>query len=131
LGLHLGLVGLGLSACGTLGGGSTNLNDPAPDGILLRQAPFFGQNGQTVSGTAAIYTGSSGVYILRLEGLTAPEESGLQVRVTGNGIQVFSSSLRASSGSMNYTMNVSAVATWNSVTLFSTANAKSYGTATF
>jgi hypothetical protein len=126
------LATAGLTACGTgAGGGATSLNEPAPSGFLLAQGPFFGQNGQTVSGTAAIYAGTGGAFILRLEGISAPSENGLLVRVVGNGTQVFSSTLRASSGSMNYTMSATGVFTWNSVNIFSPAQAKIYGSATF
>ena len=131
IGLFLGSLIFQSLSCGTGSSGGTSLNEGAPDGFLLKQAPFFGQNGQTVSGTAAVYASSGGAFVLRLEGLTAPSESGIQVRVVGNGTQVFASTLKASSGSMNYTMNVTGIATWNSVSLYSTSQAKSYGTATF
>src|SRR4051794_23977880 len=60
-----------------LGGGGAP-NDTRPTGTPLVQGTFSGQNGQTVSGTASVFNVSTSNYVLRLEGISAPVESGLQ-----------------------------------------------------
>src|SRR5689334_21696569 len=83
--LNLILVALSLfiSSCGISAGSAVAPNDARPNGAILVQGQFFGQSGQTVTGSALIFTVGAGSLVLRLEGLQTPEEVGLQVRLTG------------------------------------------------
>lgn len=137
IGLAVGLLlSLGiLTRCGQVNvglGPGASPNVPVPSGTPLYQAQFFGQNGKTVTGSAIIY--SSGYsYTLRLSGLTAPVENGLQVQVYATpGGKISTLSLQSSTGSQNYPLSgVSPNIVFNQVNIFSTLNNENYGSALF
>jgi hypothetical protein len=127
---------IGPSCAGGLqiGIGSAALpNDPKPSSSsLILQAQFNGINGKTVNGNALIYY-INGYYLVRLEGMTIPEETGLRVQVfaTPSG-QVANLPLRAFSGNQNYTISgAPSSVTIRSVYIFSTQNNINYGSALF
>ena len=98
-------------------GGTTIPNDPAPTGNIVAQGEFTGLNGNTMNGTAEIYLNTSGRFIIRLVGITVPNESGLQVIGKADGREVYTSQLRFFNGSQNYSTNITSgqVTTWDSV----------------
>lgn len=75
-----------LTGCGgiSIGIGRGILNDSVPNGTVLTQGNFSGQNGQTVTGAAIIYTIGINNYIVRLSGITISFENGLQMWVMAN-----------------------------------------------
>lgn len=130
-------VTAGLNGCSglggvSLGGGTGSSNDPIPSGTLLTQSQFFGQSGQTVSGTATVYV-SSNTYIVRLQGMAIPSEAGLFVQVFTSTTQVGNFPLKNTSGNQNYTLTTSAPLTFKSVNIYSTLSNPPaiYGTAQF
>jgi hypothetical protein len=115
------------TGCGLKYGDGTP-NDPPPTGTILLQGQIFPQ-AATVSGTAVVYAASGGGFIFRLSGLSAPSESGMQVRaVTQTGTTVTISGLRAYSGNQNYYLSYPAV-TWAQLLIWSTATDQAYGLA--
>lgn len=128
--LLLTLIIAGLAGCGPIKLGSISPNDPAPSGTIMAQGSFTSLNGQTVTGTAIVYFEGGSSYIVRLSGISAPSENGLQVVVVANGATQATFSLRASSGSQNYMLSLSAYSiTWNQVNIHSTVNNMDYGEA--
>jgi hypothetical protein len=119
-----------LIGCGELTGGTTVApNDPIPAGTINKQGQFFSQGGQTVTGSAIIYLSGSS-YVLRLEGIQTPEETGLQVRInTTLQSPAFTFSLKGTSGNQNYAFTGPGQATIMSVNIFSTLSNKNYGAA--
>jgi hypothetical protein len=139
--LSTGLL-LILSACGVLSlGTGTPPNDPVPTGVVVYQAPFTALN-KPVTGVVSVYRSGcydSGncIYVVRLQGITTPQESNILVIPTLNGTQALTPSqytLRASSGNQNYTFTgVAASSSWTQVTLHpgaSPAGQNDYATAT-
>jgi hypothetical protein len=126
-----------LSSCGiSIGTGTATLNDPIPKGSLVAQGQLAGVNAKSVSGTAQIYnTSGSSVgfsynYTLRLDSLTAPDESNLVVQLYATpGGKIFSQSLKGASGSQNYQFTAPGSVTFNNVYIYSTTNNIAYGTA--
>lgn len=120
----------GISLGGGTGGSS---NDARPSGNPLSQGQFFGQNSETVSGSALVFasTTTANTYILRLEGLTTPVEGGLQVQVYGNGPTnpAYTTTLKANSGNQNYTFNGIAGIKFSNVYIYSTSKQVNYGSA--
>lgn len=125
------LNSLGLAGCGAVKTGSVAYNDPIPTGNVVGQGSFTSQNGKTVTGTAAIYQSTDGAtYTLHLGGISAPSETGLQLRIQADNQDLSALSLRASSGSQNYSLSVSGASpVFRQVTLYSTLKATEYGTA--
>lgn len=116
IGLTLSLVG-----CGEIGLGNRSPNDPKPTGTIVAQGNLTGQSGQTASGSAFVYQTGSASFVVRLEGVTLPEESGLRVIVSVNSDEKLNASLRSSSGTQNYSMTVSTLpATFDYVAIRST-----------
>lgn len=120
----------GTQGCG-LNIGTTSPNDPRPTGTLLAQGQFASQNGKSVSGSALVFSQSGTSYIVRLEGISTPSESGLYVRVyTANSGQVSNLSLTATSGSQNYYFTSTETSpTFKSVYIFSVPSNIAYGLA--
>jgi hypothetical protein len=129
LNLNCADIGIGLGPSGPP-------NDATPSGTLLRQSQFNGLNGKTASGAAIFYSGNgAGNYILRLEGVSFPEETGLAIRVYSASQLVSTLQLRSSSGSQNYTLSgVGTQLNFSiygqiSVYIFSNVNNKNYALA--
>jgi hypothetical protein len=125
-----------VSACGGVGlgtGTATAPNDARPTGAALYQNNFYGMNGKTVTGFAGIYFNGNNNYIVRLDGISMPNEAGMQVHVFGTpGDKVATMSLRAVTGSQNYQVNGLATGfVFKSVYIFSTATNTYYAAATF
>jgi hypothetical protein len=128
--LNIAMLSFSLGGCGSINlgaGGSTSvLNDPIPEGSLRSQGNFTGQNGKTASGSVAVYQLSNSFsYVVRLQGITVPNETGLVVQVYGvpsTPLQTFV--LRSSTGSQNYSLpNLGASTLFKSVVIYSqTAN---------
>lgn len=117
-------LGAMLGGCGVVGiGGGTGLNDPAPSGTIVAQGSFAGQNGKAVSGTVSVYKtscdASTCVFVVRLQNLSAPQESNLQLVATINGAVVANHPvLRASTGTQNYAYSgLFASVVWNQVAI--------------
>jgi hypothetical protein len=111
-------------------------NDATPTGTVLRQGQFSGLNGKTASGAAIFYSGNgAGNYILRLEGVSFPEETGLSIRIYSASQLVSTLQLRYSSGSQNYTLSgIGSQLNFSiygqiSVYIFSSVNNKNYALA--
>jgi hypothetical protein len=106
--------------CGVAGvnNGVPVFNDPVPEGDILAQGNFIGQNGRTVTGVASIYKlDSNGVHIVRLEGITVQSGTALEVIAVANGEQVLQASLKGLTGNQAYETNVTTNRTWNKVTI--------------
>ena len=126
----MGVVLICCSGVGlTLGGGSSP-NDVRPTNLAVAQGSFTSQGGKTITGTAAIFNMGTSNYVLRLEGINiAPEEAGLQVQLFSSTGQT-NFSLRAFSGSQNYTfMNSNPSVRFTSVSIYSTLTSAPYGSA--
>jgi hypothetical protein len=111
-----------------IGGGSAP-NDARPTTNPLVQGAFTSQNGKTVTGTAAIFNVGTSSYILRLEGISTPVESGLQVQLYNSASQN-NFSLKDYTGSQNYAFtNSNSNVIFSSVAIYSTLTNMSYGSA--
>lgn len=123
--LFLSLISAGwvLGACGSKQASPPTLNEPALSGTIAYQGTFAGQNGKSVGGTALIYE-VDGQYVIRLENLDAPNETGLKVVGRIDGADNYASTLKSSQGSQNYSTGISSLParTWNSVIIRSTIN---------
>lgn len=108
-----------VGSCGFLTPGRTGINDPVPQGVIVAQGTFTGLNGNTVSGTAAIYVTSSAQYIARIEALRAPSQNGMIVEVVADGSVAYSSSLTGISGNQNYPIGSANVTNWNYISILS------------
>ena len=124
-------VSLSLVSCGQVKLGNTTPNDQAPSGTVIGQGDFISLNGKTVTGTAAVYNseGSSTSYTLRLNGISAPSETGLVIVITVNGEQLSPFALRSSSGSQNYSVYYEGTPTFKQVTIRSPSANMDYGQA--
>jgi hypothetical protein len=126
-------TGVILTCCSGINIGSSGSNfspnDVRPTSLPMVQGFFVSQNSQTVSGTALIFNVTGLSYVLRLEGITTPSETGLQIQLYGSdGQQNFS--LRANSGSQNYTFtSTNPAAHFSSVSIYSTLSLMPYGSA--
>ena len=125
------VISLGTGCAADLGisEGSGFINDAPPAGTVIYQGNFTGLNGQnTIIGLASIYLNGSN-YVLRLEGITAPHESNLQIKTLyTNGSSTLS--LRAFTGNQNYNLtNPLLGTTFISVYIFSTLNNINYAVA--
>ena len=126
-----------LFGCGNIGvstGGSTAPNDARPTTTQISQGQLAGQNGKTVSGSALIFQGSaSGSFILRLEGITTPQEQALTIKIYANPSGLVATfQLRSTTGNQNYSFtNSDTGVNFTSVYIFSTQNNQNYGTAQF
>lgn len=98
-----------------------SLNEPVPSGTLISQGTFSGD----ASGRALIYrqgTSAPYTYVLRLENLSAPDET-THIRVRNATDSVDSILvLRSTSGQQNYTLSSTGVLTWTTVYLQDNAN---------
>jgi hypothetical protein len=65
---------------------------------------FSGLNGKTVSGSASVYDQGGGTYVFRLDGVSFPDETGMQIVLVVSGTTQSPITLRAVSGSQNYTV---------------------------
>lgn len=118
-----------LAGCGDIPLGTGSPNDTQPVGNLVISGRFQALNGTTVSGMAEIYETSSG-FVLRLNGISvAPEETGVEVRVRADDSIVFQQSLRAFSGTQNYSLGTSPRGIWQMVTIHSTLSNRDYAQA--
>lgn len=105
-------------------------NDPIPDGQLMASGSFSGLNGQTASGLAEVYRISADSYVLHLSSISFPEESGLQIKVTVDGLTLSAMTLRASSGDQNYSIAYSGTGSWSQVKIYSPSAFQNYAYAT-
>jgi hypothetical protein len=118
-----------LAGCFGLDYGDGTPNDPLPSGSILAQGELLPQGSADVGGTAVVYAGTGGGFIFRLSGLTAPAETGQDLRaVTNTGTVVSIGSLRAYSGNQNYFLSYPPVS-WSQLLLWSTQTNQAYGLA--
>lgn len=122
-------LGLGVSACGQIHLGSATPNDTEPTGTIIAQGPFVGASSKTVTGTAVIYKVDLGSYIIRLNGISTPSETGLQVVGVTNEGKLAGQTLRSTSGNQNYSVSTETTPQWLQVNIYSTLNTTNYGTA--
>lgn len=119
----LALTSCGLSSCGLIGtGGFPVLRDPVPDGEKVASGSFETVNetfheDKTVSGLAIIYLVDVDTYVVRLQTLSAPEESDLLLEASAGGQTVLQTNLRSPYGNQNYTLSMSGSPNWTSVTI--------------
>lgn len=122
-----------LCACGQIGlGGGSSVNEATPSGTVLASGTFETLSaGNAVTGLVeVINSAASGSNVIHFESFSGPTESGLEVRAVVNGTDTRISTLRSTSGNMNYTTTFSGTTpTWSSVSIRSTANDEVYGTA--
>lgn len=123
------------SSCGSLSSGAVSANENAPTGSILASGSFTSLNGKTVSGIAKVILDTGNVYWVRLEGLSAPSESGLQVwltktsSTTGQSEKTNVGTLRSVTGSTNYQTTITSAIAFTAVTIRSPAANLDYGTA--
>ncbi len=110
---------LGLTRCGQIGLGTARTDDPVPPGTVVAIKEFTTYNSsKAVTGTAAVYLRSdTNTYLIRLENLSAPGDSGLLVVGKANGGTVFQTTLRARTGNQNYETGKSGNMSWTSVAI--------------
>ena len=109
--------------------GTSTPNETAPNAPILASGQLIGLNGKTVGGLAIAYNPSSGANILRLSGITLPNETGMQIIANVNGVEQSPITVQYYTGSTNYTMNVSGSTAWTIVTIHSTATNLDYAQA--
>jgi hypothetical protein len=124
-------VSLVLTACGIIPLGQGTPNDAVPSGTIVTQATINSLVAdKSVTGNATIYN-SAGTFILRLETLSAPNETGLLVMVNLiDGSNALRASLRAISGNQNYTIG-SIAGSFANAQIYSTSAQTVYGQANF
>jgi hypothetical protein len=128
------LIPLALSAALTIsaiacGRGGAILNEPEPSGDIVAQGSFTSLNGRSVTGTATVYRQATGAYVLRLGGVSTPEEIGLSIILTYNGSLSSTTPLRSYTGSQNYSLSLPSATEFNRVTIRSTSANLDYGQA--
>lgn len=126
------ILGLLVGGCGIPFGTGT-INETAPTGVpIVFQGTFTGSGGQTASGSAIVYDQGGGVYTLRLESISFPEVSNLLVIPVINSQDYTTITLRATTGSQNYTVTLtdtSGAITWNRVRIYYVPGNIDYATA--
>ena len=134
------LIGL-LPSCGyiTVGGGS-GINDPVPSGVIIAQGTLQAQPGYTLSGVVSVYKsgcdGSTCTFTVRLQNLSAPAQSNLQLIATINETQSSNKTvaLRSSTGNQNYVFTgLMATSSWIQIAIHpgsSPENLNNYAIAT-
>lgn len=125
----LALLGCGAIKKGDSSSGTSCPNEETPSGTVQSQGTFSGVNNQTVSGIARIYI-SSGTFVLRIESITFPQETGLQLVAQTSTGATNSLSVKCMSGNQNYPLSAEAGSVWSSITLKSITKNMDYGTAT-
>ncbi len=81
-------------------------NDPIPNGTSLDSATFSAASGQSdVTGFTTIYLLSPQNYIVRLDSISFPAETTLQMNIVTSAGS-FVRSLRSNFGSQNYSLNI-------------------------
>jgi hypothetical protein len=112
-----------LSGCPGVQLGGGPLNEPPPSSgyaTIISSAQFNGENGGSDSGNAVLYSTTAGTFIVRLSGISAPNENGLQVHVFAGGANVFRQALRSISGNQNYEFAIATPFSWDYVAIYST-----------
>ncbi|MGK5087244.1 hypothetical protein WDW86_06770 [Bdellovibrionota bacterium FG-2] len=121
-----------LQGCGQMQTGTVPIpNDPLPKGTITAQAEFLGLNSQTASGVVVIYSMDTGSWIVRLEGVSLPVESGLQLIPVADSETVGTTALRSSKGTQNYSLTLASTPKWNKVRIHSTRTNTDYAEAIF
>lgn len=125
------LVSFMTLSCGKVTLGPSFPRDPRPATKMLAQGQLIGQNGQTASGTALVFSdGTSTGYIARIEGLSIKSNTGLLVQVYGSGGLLASFSLRSFVGNQNYYFtNSTSGITFNDIYLYSAPENINYAAA--
>ena len=97
----------------------------------MAQGRFTGLNSKTVEGVAVVYRSltSPSLFTVRLEGISAPSELGLEVQASISTGRVLQTSLRSSQGTQNYTVEVLGNPVWVSVSIHSSIKDLDYGKA--
>ena len=109
-------LGLFLNGCGILPAGNNALTEGKPSGTVVANGSFTTLVAdKTTTGAVSVYLGSSGTYIIRLEGLSAPSGTLQVVGDTSTQADAYTSALRSSSGDQNYFTNLGPPLTWTSV----------------
>lgn len=104
--------------------------DVTPTGILISQGTFTAESGSSLTGIAQMYLATdNSQYIIRIQGLSAPNETGLQLTGTANGTVTYQTDLRSSTGDTNYETGIAPTVSWNSVTIRSVPKNQNFGTA--
>lgn len=135
--VHSSLVFLSFSAvlyltsCGDVKLGPVPApNDPPPSGTKLSSGTFVSQNGKIVNGIASVYQRSSnGLIVIRLEGISTPEESGLNIQAMRGSEIGIRSNLRSFTGTQNYSTQKTETTGWTSIQILSSNTQTLYGTA--
>lgn len=104
--------------------------DVSPTGTLIAQGPFTAESGSGLTGIAQVYLSTdNSQYIIRIQSLVAPNETGLQLSAMANGIVAYEASLKSYQGDTNYSTGVAPAVSWNTVTIRSVPKNQNYGTA--
>ncbi len=124
------------ASCSEVNLGPATINDPAPSGSLVYQGNFASFNGRTVTGEVSVYQGSCSAtlicnFTVRLQSLSAPADSGLQVVPTINGVSPTATfTLRASTGNQNYYYSeIPSAAVWTTISIYSATENTHFGIA--
>ena len=100
---------------------STSPNDAAPvGGTIVATGAFSG----AVTGTVSVYSMGSNSYIIRLVGLSAPAEAGIQMIPWVNSAAATTFTLRAATGNQNYNLTASGTLVWNKIVIRSSSQAR-------
>lgn len=104
--------------------------DAAPTGAIVKQGPFTAESASGLTGIAQVYLAAdNSQYTIRIQSLSAPNETGLEITAMANGAVVYEASLKSYHGDTNYDTGVAPAVSWNSVTIRSTPKNQNYGTA--
>ncbi len=122
-----------IQGCAPMGSGTAATpNDAIPKGTITAQAEFLPLNSQTASGVAVIYNIDAETWVVRLEGVSFPVETGLQLIPVADSAAVGTTSLRSSKGTQNYALTLATAPTkWNKVRIYSTKTQTDYAEALF
>lgn len=122
-----------LSACGAPHAtGLTSPSESPPSGTVITQSSLAGINGQVASGTVTVYRQSPTDFVLRFASLSLPSETGLQYVLRVDSLDRVAVSLRARTGSQNYTITFTSPPTFfNQVRIHSTVAGVDYAQADF
>ncbi len=126
-------LALSVTACPGVRIGTGTLNEQPPSSSIatpIKTGTFFPESGADVSGNVVLYRLNSGGFILRLSGLVAPSETGLQVVLFADGAAVYRAGLRSTTGNQNYTVSIAEPFNWNWVAIYSTSTVMDYAKAT-
>lgn len=114
-------LAVGLSACGVFN--ATGFIDPVPNGTLLKSASLIETGNPNTAGFVSIWKTDTTTYVVRFESLDLVTSQGaILISVSIGGIFNSIDTLRAKTGTQNYTFTASSSATFVAVKLTPVGN---------